>query len=282
MPDVFRLRLRTRVLGAMLLAWLCLSGSLLAEDQQASGAAEAFDLEDDYLIRSWTTADGLPVNHIDGIVQTEDGYLWLATGGGLVRFNGYDFTVFTREDLPGWTTNYVASLAASEDGTLWAFSRQAELVRRKNGAFESFGTQEGLPGEPASTLLQACAGAVWMSTQGGLVRVSDEDLTVYATGDELPGRHIAGMGCDPEGHLVASVKGGALVTYRDGRFYPYTPDRALAEPGSCHGLPAPACPRNTVKDRDGVLWVGTREGLVRKGQGTTTVYTTACIDRRQG
>ena len=271
MPDVLRLRLW--------LGWLALlmglGEGLHAQPQQVGGPDAAYDLEDDYLIRSWTTADGLPINYIGGIAQTADGYLWLATGGGLVRFNGYDFTVFTREDLPGWTTNYVRSLAEDETGTLWIISYQGELVRRKDGMFERFGKGEGLPGEPVSTLLQACAGAVWFSAGGGLVRAVGESLAVYTTEDGLPGTHITNIGCDPDGHVVVSVKGGVHATYRDGRLHPYTLEPALAKPGACQALMAAACPQSTVKGRGGVLWVGRHEGLVRKGQDTTTIYTTA-------
>src|SRR5262245_35260486 len=45
---------------------------------------------EDYLIRSWETADGLPENSATSIAQTPDGYLWFGTFNGLVRFNGVE------------------------------------------------------------------------------------------------------------------------------------------------------------------------------------------------
>src|SRR5262245_55124617 len=45
---------------------------------------------------SWTTDNGLPQNSVNDILQTRDGYLWLATYGGLVRFDGVRFAVFDR------------------------------------------------------------------------------------------------------------------------------------------------------------------------------------------
>ena len=50
---------------------------------------------------SWTTENGLPQNSVRDIVQTRDGYLWLATEGGLVRFDGARFVVFDRS-VPGF------------------------------------------------------------------------------------------------------------------------------------------------------------------------------------
>ncbi len=48
----------------------------------------------EYQFDRWTTDDGLPQNAINAILQTQDGYLWLATFDGLVRFDGLQFTVF--------------------------------------------------------------------------------------------------------------------------------------------------------------------------------------------
>lgn len=48
----------------------------------------------EYALRSWTTRDGLPHNSVNRITQSEEGYLWLATWEGPVRYNGRDFTVF--------------------------------------------------------------------------------------------------------------------------------------------------------------------------------------------
>src|SRR5205823_7291917 len=54
-----------------------------------------------FIGRSWGTADGLPQNSVTAIVQARDGYLWLGTFGGLVRFDGHAFTVFDPGNTPG-------------------------------------------------------------------------------------------------------------------------------------------------------------------------------------
>ena len=47
-----------------------------------------------YLHHAWNTENGLPQNDVTQLIQTRDGYLWLGTNGGLVRFNGIRFTIF--------------------------------------------------------------------------------------------------------------------------------------------------------------------------------------------
>src|SRR2546425_9680614 len=57
---------------------------------------DAAPLSSEYVLRTWETGDGLPQNTVTGIAQTPDGYLWLATQGGLARFDGLRFTVFLK------------------------------------------------------------------------------------------------------------------------------------------------------------------------------------------
>ena len=54
-----------------------------------------------YALQVWKTENGLPQNAIQAIAQTRDGYLWLGTERGLVRFDGVQFTVFDKGNTPG-------------------------------------------------------------------------------------------------------------------------------------------------------------------------------------
>src|SRR5262250_2987897 len=69
-----------------------------------------------YHIDSWTTDNGLPQNVIRDVCQTPDGYLWLATMDGLVRFDGVRFTVFSRSNTPGILGNRFTSLYCTRNG----------------------------------------------------------------------------------------------------------------------------------------------------------------------
>ena len=73
----------------------------------------------DYSIRTWQTEDGLPQNSVHCIAQTPDGFLWLGTSDGLVRFDGLRFTTFANANAPGLPTQKVFALAVGKDGSLW-------------------------------------------------------------------------------------------------------------------------------------------------------------------
>jgi hypothetical protein len=94
-----------------------------------------------YRINQWTADDGLPQNSIYRIVQTNDGYLWLATLDGLARFDGARFTVFNKSNSPGIVNNRFQRLFEDAGGNLWAGTEESGIVRFSGGRFEHFGAE---------------------------------------------------------------------------------------------------------------------------------------------
>src|SRR5262245_54505150 len=82
-----------------------------------------------YRFDHWTADNGLPQNSVRDIVQTRDGYLWLATLDGLVRFDGVRFTVFNKSTSPGIVSNRFLQLYEDGKGDLWATTENSGLTR---------------------------------------------------------------------------------------------------------------------------------------------------------
>ena len=93
---------------------------------------------------AWLMEDGLPQNSIKAIAQTTDGYLWLATQAGMVRFDGVRFTVFNTANTPALTNSNVLALLAARDGSLWIGTYGGGLTRLKDGTFTTYTTRDGL------------------------------------------------------------------------------------------------------------------------------------------
>jgi ligand-binding sensor domain-containing protein len=94
---------------------------------------------------TWTTEDGLPQNSINAILQTSDGYIWLATYGGLVRYDGVQFTTFTKGNTKGLNSNRILCLMEAGDGALWIGTEDGGISAFRNGAFTAYTTADGLP-----------------------------------------------------------------------------------------------------------------------------------------
>ncbi len=86
----------------------------------------------------WSTENGLPQNSVRSIAQTKDGYLWLATQGGLVRFDGKDFTVFDVKKYPNLGGNRIIQLATDSSGGLWILCEDSHIAYLKNHKFTDY------------------------------------------------------------------------------------------------------------------------------------------------
>ena len=73
-----------------------------------------------YLHDVWQTEDGLPLNDVSDIIQTYDGYLWIGTEEGLVRFDGVKFTVFNKQNTAAMKkSHFVLELFEDKENALW-------------------------------------------------------------------------------------------------------------------------------------------------------------------
>src|SRR5215470_5355447 len=121
------------------LRYLCVALLLLA-------ATPAFALDPNRSLKefghqAWLTENGLPQNTVQAIVQTQDGYLWAGTQEGLARFDGLNFTVFSKENTPAFKSNDIRFLVEDRQGRLW-ISTSYGLVCRHDGEFKSFTENE--------------------------------------------------------------------------------------------------------------------------------------------
>ncbi|MDP2311290.1 MAG: response regulator [Pseudomonadota bacterium] len=156
---------------------------------------------------TWTLEDGLPVNSVNDIEVTRDGYVWLATFDGLVRFDGVRFTVFGTENTPGLTSNRITSVAEAPDGALWLRTEPGRVVRRDpaTGAVRSWDLGAG---ERGPTLIFGRSGTVWASARQGVARFDGDDFEVIPLVSEGEA-DVEALAEEPGGALwIATERGG--------------------------------------------------------------------------
>ena len=99
-----------------------------------------------YTARSWQSQNGLPGETVQAFSQTQDGYLWIGTSEGLVRFDGARFTFFTHENTPPLRESSVFCLLTTHDGSLWIGTEGGGLTELRNGVFRAYTAADGLTG----------------------------------------------------------------------------------------------------------------------------------------
>src|SRR5476651_941870 len=91
-----------------------------------------------YTMVVWNTERGLPQNNVRDVVQTADGYLWLATQEGLARFDGVRFTIFNADTTPALPAREISALLAASDGSLWIATYRGGVSRYREGRVTHF------------------------------------------------------------------------------------------------------------------------------------------------
>ena len=98
----------------------------------------------------WTTEQGLPQNIVRAVHMGRDGYLWLTTLDGLVRFDGMRFTSFDRSNAEGIASNRFSPLLETADGALWLGTENGGITRYFQGRFTTYTMRDGLPSNAVS------------------------------------------------------------------------------------------------------------------------------------
>jgi signal transduction histidine kinase/ligand-binding sensor domain-containing protein len=127
----------------------------------------------EYRFDVWTTDSGLPHNTVRGVVQSQDGYLWVGTLDGLARFDGVRFTVFNKANSPGLPNNRITALHGASDGALWMGFEDGGVARYQHGRFTSFGAKDGLPAMAVAGIGGDDDGNPWVLSQALLLRLQD-------------------------------------------------------------------------------------------------------------
>jgi len=98
--------------------------------------------QQNYVIKFWNSENGLPQNSILTMLQTRNGYLWVTTYNGLLRFDGNNFELFNTTNTPNLPHNSFNELFEDSQQNLWLMSNGKKLVKYSNGAFETINIDE--------------------------------------------------------------------------------------------------------------------------------------------
>jgi signal transduction histidine kinase/ligand-binding sensor domain-containing protein len=245
--------------------------------------------------QSWAMESGLPQNSVQALAQTRDGFVWLGTESGLVRFDGIGFQVFDRNSKPALPANDVRCLLETADGALW-IGTGGGLARWKDGAVTVFSTQDGLPANGIRGLAQDFDLGLWVWTDGGLAHLKGQRFEAAGhagdhAGDAAPMTGFTARGFSGFWAGVASLMAGdnsapwretaarAGLALGDVVALAALPDDMTAVAGKTEvvvmrganvaerltaGKELPGSRiEQLLADREGSLWIGTNGGLAR-------------------
>ncbi len=157
-----------------------------------------------FVHQAWTVEDGLPVNHVNQLYQTPNGYLWMATFDGLVRFDGVRFTVYNAANTPGLPSNRLVTIQPGRGTSFWLTTEQNHLIRFDQGDIRSYVSGQAF--HRAGVFLDGDS-AVWVATRTGVFQEESGELVPFAPGI-IRGR--------PVRHILRSSSGDLWFAMPDG------------------------------------------------------------------
>jgi len=248
-----------------------------------------------YAHTAWSSRDGFPKGIVEAIAQSPDGYLWLGTEFGLLRFDGVRAIPWlppASQHLPG---TEISSLLVARDGTLWIGTDKG-LASWKDGKLSGYPEFSG----KISSLLEDRAATVWAGvwspSSSKICSIRVGSVQCYGA-DGSFGYAVFCLYEDSRGTLWVGAQTG-LWRWRPGppRLYPLperpngvfegdngapliaTSDgiRQLVD-GKADAYPIPGLGQQffatrLLRDRDGGLWVGTNQGLLHVHHGRTDIF----------
>jgi signal transduction histidine kinase len=271
-------------------------------------AQETPRVSEDYVLQVWEVEDGLPQNTISGIAQTPDGYLWLATWGGLARFDGVRFTTFRKDQTPGLDSNYIRTVHVGKGGELWVGLERGGVARMRAGKFEPIAplAERTAVTSWVSSFAEDRGGGIWIGLAPELkaLRWADGVLTPFENLTSLGSWSDTFVHADGAGDIWMATKSGCgilegdavvpvaakagprvrLTPAKDGGMWAVRGDvlqryRRGAEPetvAQITNLGGAAEVQALLEDRSGNVWLGTKgAGLYRFAQGQFTLVPTS-------
>lgn len=201
-----------------------------------------------YVLRSWSTEEGLASESTNEILQSDDGYIWIGTYAGLHRFDGKDFTLFNGQNSNIPSPN-VLCIKKGEDGKIWIGSLHGIAIY-DSGKFHIPKGLEAVEDMSIEEMLITKNGDVWFSTKSNnLYRYTEETLTEFTDTFGLRESTVLSMIEDNEANLYFGTDDSRIIFY--------------SKNGQTKNIPLEANTNgvNTFYQDDSLMYIGTGRGL---------------------
>ncbi|HEX3798246.1 MAG TPA: two-component regulator propeller domain-containing protein [Verrucomicrobiae bacterium] len=171
-------------------------------------------------MRIWQKADGLPSEVVTTVAQTSNGFLWVGTSAGLVRFDGAKFTEIKLEPVADSNPVYVTALCADSNGGLWIGTQQQGLFQFFQGKLRHFTKEQGLLDDDVTCLALDKKGQLWVGGKVGLNLWTGQAFKRFTEANGLSDEYISSVHVARSGTVWITTRSG-MCQYVEGRIIPY-------------------------------------------------------------
>jgi signal transduction histidine kinase/ligand-binding sensor domain-containing protein len=256
---------------------LCLP--LLGEEQSSSK----------WFYRAWQTEDGLPDNSVSAIAQSTEGYLWIGTNGGVIRFNGEEFVQLPLRNITDLPSRQVHAMTLDHAGQVWMGMERGPIIRLGEKSFRTFSESDGVFNKRTYSITEDLQSGVWIAYSNQVCLIEGDQVTPFTREHGIPLSRQPSIVCDTDGkvwlssglklgqiredgfheiknfentpiRITSSRNSGLWLTHDSKLFHFESPNQQtrIAE------LKREPEVTTLIEDTKGAIWIGTRnKGLFR-------------------
>lgn len=229
----------------------------------AAGLFSQISSINNYVTRSWSSADGLPGNSVLDILQSKDGYLYFGTYECLVKFDGFEFQNLNKYSNP--ELNFISARSIFEDskGFMWVGSNDEGIQKFSRNSAEHISTENGLPNNSVRSFIEDRFGNVWVGTASGVVYITPEGSIVKpqaAKNIDISHVIVSQLYCDTAGRVwMLTTEENGIYLYSGNSFQRFENLNYLGN----------FIPSSISQDRKGNFWFGLGAfGVAKVSNGT--------------
>lgn len=215
--------------------------------------------EPGYVRTVFNQTNGLPTDEANTVLQTADGYLWIGSNGGLLRYNGTNFRNFSAEGaIP---TPSIRTLFEDSTGRLWIGSSDAGVFVYQNGVFTAVPCADPYGFLSIRDFIEDQNGKIYVASSSGVCEITDGSM-VPLSDAKVSGETIYSLGIDPYNRLWCAMNAEKCAILQDGQCVKVLYGRAFFD-----GSQRITC---LTSDRTHHLYLGTNDTTLAKISFTGT------------
>lgn len=213
----------------------------------------AFAEELPYVRTVFNERSGLPTGEANDVLQTADGYVWVGSYGGLIRYDGTEFRNFSSEGI--LPSSSVRMMFEDSAGRLWIGTNDAGVFVYENGEISQ---PEGQPKDNflcVRGFAEDGNGTIYACSNSGIAEIREGVMTVYDVA-ELSGQTVYSVAADKFGRIWGAESSGGCAVLKDGKLVRIiSGDTFLGAGESVYSLTA---------GRNGDIWLGSASNKIAR------------------
>lgn len=256
--DGFSMLLAIAFLFAVLFGNGVLTGTALAADNPNDNGSKRISVDPTGLTEGFSAVlydnmNGLPTSEANAIAETSEGFIWIGSYSGLIRYDG---NTFERVDSTTGIAS-VTNLFVDSKDRLWIGTNDSGVAVMEHGQFQMWGKAEGLHSASVRAITEDVDGTIYVATTSGLMAI-DSNMNLHDLGDpRIDNAYMRDLRRTDDGLIYGLIQDGSIFTMRDGKIERYLSGDDISIKNVIGFLPDPVNP--------GKLYLGTESSQVYYG-----------------